>query len=62
MGQLKSWNRFRGPRSKQVSQEWPSGHLRLHFVVRALGHFIFSLIGLKRILFTNLSKSLKSST
>ena len=27
---------------------------------RALGHFIFSLIGLTRILFTNIFKSFKS--
>ena len=33
-----------------------------HFLGRALGHFIFSLIGLKRILFTNIFKSFKSPT
>ena len=37
-------------------------HLRVQglqlFLGRALGHFIFSLIGLKRILFTNISQKL----
>ena len=31
---------------------------RVHYLGRTLGHFIFSLIGLKRILFTNIFQKL----